>query len=721
MTYVPFMVISSPRVIYRKSRLNTNITELARFARSLVMAEKDTLQKLQDQLQCTICLDTYTDPKVLQCDHVYCRECLRQLLLRNMSGDHSLTCPSCRQVTPVPENGVQGLKPAFQINSFLEIKKSLEKKVVNTPEVPQGQLQDPEASDQKVTNCQDHVKEEFKLYCETCKKLICLYCVIKGAKHHKCDYERLPIVCDRYKGEIETSLRPVKQNLATIEEALKVFEKSRGDISDQRAVVEANINSTIDQLQGILEDRRNKLVTQLHQLTERKLACLDTQHESVKVIQEILQHCQGNVEGKLKTMSSHELVEAKKSLIDQINGSISVFQPGVLSPTTTADIKLSSSMNTMKVCQDYGILSAKETLPDLSKFRTTGSGLDTVMVGETAKVVVQAVDHWGEPCDVPDRALGCNIVSAIKNVPKIITPKRTKKGHYELCFVPTLKGYHYLQITINNQHIRGSPFVLLAKSSARLGEKMVSTIYSDNPCGIVINHKREIVVAEKHWILVYSQGGIKLRTFGIRGINEGEFNNPRGIAVDEDDNILVADYKNNRIQKFTSDGEFLAAVGTKGNKPLQFKGPKAIAFNTFNKKVYVGDKNRVQILNSDLTYCGAFREDINSTGIGCDRSGRVYLSQGPGGQIMVFSADGDFLSVIGKISALCNSEDVAIDDDNNVFYMSNIAKGQVSAFTLEGDALYSFSIGKLSGLRGLAVDGGVLYVCDNIFNCVRIY
>ena len=346
-----------------------------------------------------------------------------------MSGDLSLTCPSCRQVTSVPENGVQGLKPAFQINSFLETKKSLERKVVNAPEVPQGKLQDPVASEQKVTNCQD--------------------CVIKGAKHHKCDYERLLDVCDRYKGEIKTSLGPVKQNPATIEGTLKVFEKSHEDIYYQQAVVEASINITIDQLQEILQDRRNKLVTQLHQLTERKLECLDTQHDSVKVIQETLQHCQGNVEGKLNTMSSHELVEAKESLTDQINGSISVFQPGVLSPTTTVDIKLSASMDTMKVCQDYGILSAKETLPDLNKFRTTGSGLDTVMVGETAKVVVQAVDHWGEPCDVPDQALGCNIVSAIKNVPKIITPKRTKKGQYELYFVADLKGHHILYITIN--------------------------------------------------------------------------------------------------------------------------------------------------------------------------------------------------------------------------------------------------------------------------------
>ena len=685
------------------------------------MAEKDVLQKLEEQLQCTICLDTYTDPKVLQCDHVYCRECIRQLLLRNMSGDHSLTCPSCRQVTPIPENGVQGLKPAFQINSFLEIKKSLEKKVVNVPEVPQGQLQAeaPLAPDPEIPHCQDHAKEELTLYCKTCKRLICLQCVIRGANHYQCDYEKLRDVCNRYKGEIETSLKPVKQNLATIEGALKVFEKSRGDISDQRVVVEARINSTIDQLKGILEDRRDKLVTQLHQFTKRKLECLDTQHDSVKAIQEILHNCQVNVEGKLNTMSSHELVEAKRSLIHQINDSNSIFQPGFLSPTTSPDIKFTASTEATRVCQEHGNLSAKEALPDPSKCHATGSGLGTVMVGETVRVVVQVIDHWGEPCDVPDQALRSNIVSKIINVPYGIRTKFVKKGHYEIFFAPSLKGHHNLHITINNQHIRGSPFTLLAKSSVRVGEA-ISTIDIDKPRGIVINHKRQIVVTEydKHCISVYSQGGEKLQSFGRRGLKEGEFNHPRGVAVDEDDNILVTDYKNNRIQKFTSDGEFLAAVGTKGNKPLQFKGPRGIVFNSFNKKVYVVDANRIQILSSDLSYSGVFKaDDYESCGIGCDRSGRVYLCQDI--HIRVFSADGTFLSLIGKFGTFSSLlEDVAIDNDSNVLYVCDSLKGRVSAFTLEGGFLDSF---KLSSPNGIAVDSGVLYVCDNIDNNVSIF
>ena len=84
------------------------------------MAEQ-ALKKLEDQLNCPICLDTYTDPKQLQCNHVFCQQCLVRLVIRDQQGQLILTCPNCRQVTPVPASGVAGLQAAFQINQLLEI------------------------------------------------------------------------------------------------------------------------------------------------------------------------------------------------------------------------------------------------------------------------------------------------------------------------------------------------------------------------------------------------------------------------------------------------------------------------------------------------------------------------------------------------------------------------------------------------------------------------
>ena len=90
------------------------------------MAEK-VFEKLDEQLNCGICLDTYTDPKLLQCFHTYCTKCLSKPVVRNRQGQPAITCPACRQVTPIPPNGARGLQSAFQINEFIVIRDDLKK------------------------------------------------------------------------------------------------------------------------------------------------------------------------------------------------------------------------------------------------------------------------------------------------------------------------------------------------------------------------------------------------------------------------------------------------------------------------------------------------------------------------------------------------------------------------------------------------------------------
>ena len=64
---------------------------------------------------------------------------------------------------------------------------------------------------------------------------------------------------------------------------------------------------------------------------------------------------------------------------------------------------------------------------------------------------------------------------------------------------------------------------------------------------------------------MFSPNGEKLRSFGTCGSGQGQFKYPYGVAVDGEENILVADCHNHRIQKFTAEGLFLAAMGTKGS------------------------------------------------------------------------------------------------------------------------------------------------------------
>jgi DNA-binding beta-propeller fold protein YncE len=121
---------------------------------------------------------------------------------------------------------------------------------------------------------------------------------------------------------------------------------------------------------------------------------------------------------------------------------------------------------------------------------------------------------------------------------------------------------------------------------------------------VAIGRKGDIVVSEfdSHCISVYRPSGEKLRSFGTYGSGRGEFWLPRGVAVDEEGNIAVVDSKNNRIQKFTAEGRFVAAVGN--GDGVQLKYPRGIAFNPANQKLYVADKHH--LIHSDLTFSASF-------------------------------------------------------------------------------------------------------------------
>ncbi|XP_078587625.1 E3 ubiquitin-protein ligase TRIM56-like [Branchiostoma floridae x Branchiostoma japonicum] len=70
-----------------------------------------------DFLTCQICLDTFRKPKLLDCVHSFCEECLKEYV---KPGDTTVKCPTCQRDTALKQNGVSGLKDNFFILNLVE-------------------------------------------------------------------------------------------------------------------------------------------------------------------------------------------------------------------------------------------------------------------------------------------------------------------------------------------------------------------------------------------------------------------------------------------------------------------------------------------------------------------------------------------------------------------------------------------------------------------------
>ena len=701
------------------------------------MAEQ-VLEKLGEELNCSICLDTYTDPKLLQCFHVFCQQCLVSLGSRDQQ---TLTCPTCRKVTPIPNKGVAALQSAFHINHLLDIYQDSVQKLQNPAATPERAVV--YCPPKKVLQCCfDHAEEELKLYCETCGELICLQCVIKCGKHHDHDYVFIQQAFQQYSKEITSSLEPMENQVVIVKKAVRQFNTLKADISHQQTAIEDDIHVTFRKLRKVLDDRETKLIGKLHQMSQMKLKDLASQSDHVETTLAQLYSCLLFMKESLRPGNENDALMMKINTIEQVKELLTPILPDMLRPDTEADLVFLYSSDMTTKCQNFGEMLAPG-LPDPSNCHITPESADNIsatLVGKKCSVVLQAVNFEGKPCKECLKSLECELALKTAGTRAACGIERRGQSQYEISYQPTMRGRHQLHVTIDSQHIKKSPFgVAVMPVIGEVPAPLMTMRGVAEAWGVAISHSGEIVVTERgrHCVSVFTPDGEQVRSFGTYGSDEGQFREPRGIAVDHEGNVLVADWKNHRIHKFTVVGQFLVSVGNKGTGRLEFNRPSDIA--TSNNVVYVVDwgNHRIQILNSDFTFLSTFGEEGSGEGqfnypcsVACDGTGRVYVADRDNHRIQTFTSDGNFLRMFGSrgvnIGELDSPISIAVDT-SGVVYVGEGSNGRISVFNLNGQFLTTFGgkgkgPGEFDWPCGLVVDvNGVLYVCDYLNNNVQVF
>ncbi|XP_030847175.1 E3 ubiquitin-protein ligase TRIM56-like [Strongylocentrotus purpuratus] len=156
-----------------------------------------TRQHLTDSLQCPICKDLLTKPKLLPCSHTFCEGCLTQVHSTQAWRDQ-IPCPVCRSVAHVSNNNVSYF-PTNQIAKSLveDIKERSDKK----------RSTDSTSSGQRCTVCDDDDDQGLAtFYCQHCSEFLCDSCLEQHNRFRKNVFHKLVSARDIASGEIRIQL-----------------------------------------------------------------------------------------------------------------------------------------------------------------------------------------------------------------------------------------------------------------------------------------------------------------------------------------------------------------------------------------------------------------------------------------------------------------------------------------------------------------------------------
>jgi DNA-binding beta-propeller fold protein YncE len=191
----------------------------------------------------------------------------------------------------------------------------------------------------------------------------------------------------------------------------------------------------------------------------------------------------------------------------------------------------------------------------------------------------------------------------------------------------------------------------------------------NEPWGVAVGPDGSVYVTDtwNHRVQKFSESGEPIKTWGQYGQpfpdvpeSKSSFWGPRGIAVDQNGQVYVADTGNKRIVVFDSDGNYLTEFGTAGFEPGQFDEPVGVAVGN-DGVVYVTDtwNQRIQSFTpgaDGLTYLPLFQWDVNGwfgqslenkPFIAVDDNNHVFITDPEGYRVIEFTSDGQFVRTWG--------------------------------------------------------------------------
>ena len=450
--------------------------------------------------------------------------------------------------------------------------------------VKQFQPQDYEALMRRQSFCSQryHEREITRFFCLKCQICVCQICIATDHKAH--DVESLEKAADGEKANILTRTEVFEARTKVFSDVIREYEQTALELETIITNTKRKVSQAAEKMIARIQENERQIIATLE---NTRVSRADNLNSAKTKVQSLLKQINQAIEfakNLIQRSSSSDIMQSKNYLEKR-------FQHLEKTPIPEIPVNLFLKFYQTKEEKNLtlGYIATSEPVVGLTKDFQAGVESEfevhPQIIGEEVcevKVPVEPAEKRGS-----------------------LTTCENQDGVFTVKFTPKVPGIFNITIKVNGKEFAESPYNVQVKQRLIqvVGEVEIKGETLEKPNGIAVNSKGKIAVVdhEKHFILITDMKGNCARKVGCHGKNAGQLNRPVDVTYLNDDNILVADQLNHRIQQFNvQTGNFVKSFGKKGTRDGEFQNPVSVCVDDVGRVVVAdGLNSTVQVLSQD--------------------------------------------------------------------------------------------------------------------------
>ncbi|XP_060703687.1 E3 ubiquitin-protein ligase TRIM63-like [Hemiscyllium ocellatum] len=280
-----------------------------------IIRQPSTMETLEKQLICPICLEMFEKPVViLPCQHNLCRKCANDVFQAanpywqgrgTMISGGRFRCPTCRHEVILDRHGVYGLQRNLLVENIIDIYKE------------EGISKPLKKGNQPM--CEEHEDEKINIYCISCQVPTCSMCKVFGA-HKDCEVAPLQNVFQQQKTELTDRIAMLMAGNDRVQVIVDQLEETCKSIEENSKHQKHKLMEQFDKLYTILEQRKDDMLQSITKEQEDRVTFIK---DLIRQHKEHLETSSKLIENAIQFMEEPGiatfLVNAKK-LLEKIIG-----------------------------------------------------------------------------------------------------------------------------------------------------------------------------------------------------------------------------------------------------------------------------------------------------------------------------------------------------------------------------------------------------------------